>query len=141
MMEKLGTCTSKERWMPEPDRAAVSVESDERGVIRAAAAVRFVRRPQAEALCGGIRESAAALEAPQLMMDMRALSRATPAAGLYALRQLRTFPVERIALVGANRFMRGFAALVLRAGRFPKHRFFDDEQDAVVWLLEDRGGR
>ena len=125
--------------MSESDRAAVSVESDERGVIRAAAAVRFVRRPQAEALCGGIRDSAAELEVPQLLMDMRSLSRATPGAGLYALRQLRTFPVERIALVGANRFMRVFAAMVLRFGSFPQHRFFDDEQDAVGWLLEERG--
>jgi hypothetical protein len=122
-----------------PNTAPVSVESDSRGVIRAAAAVRLVRRPQAEALCGGIRDSAAALASPRLLMDMRALSRATPAAGLYALRQLRTFPVDRIALVGANRFMRGFAAMVLRVGRFPTHRFFDEEGDAVAWLLEDRG--
>jgi hypothetical protein len=122
--------------MPPSDTAPVSVESDKSGVIRAAAAVRLVRRPQAEALCGGIRESAAALDAPRLMMDMRALSRATPAAGLYALRQLRTFPVDRIALVGANRFMRGFAALVLRAGRFPEHQFFDTEAQARAWLEE-----
>jgi hypothetical protein len=124
--------------MPPSDASPVSVESDSSGVIRAAAAVRLVRRPQAEALCGGIRDSAAALEAPRLLMDMRALSRATPAAGLYALRQLRTFPVDRIALVGANRFMRGFAALVLRAGRFPEHRFFNTEAEAIAWLLEDR---
>lgn len=126
--------------MPERIRAAVSVRSDERGVIRAAAAVRFVRRREAEELCGGIRNSAAALEAPRLMMDMRALSRATPAAGIYALRQLKTFPVDRIALVGANRFMRAFAALVLRAGRFPQHRFFDTEKEAEMWLLDGATG-
>jgi hypothetical protein len=77
-------------------------------------------------------------------MDMRALSRATPAAGLYALRQMRTFPVDRIALVGANPFMRAFATLVLRVGRFPRHRFFDTEADARDWLLlpagQDRPG-
>ena len=123
--------------MPEPDRGPVSVEADDRGVIRASAAVRLVRRPQAELLCGGIRSSAAGLDAPRLLMDMRALTRATPAAGIYALRQMRTFPVDRIALVGANPFMRAFANLVLRVGRFPEHRFFDSDAEAWAWLAQD----
>jgi hypothetical protein len=123
--------------MPQPNRVPVFVEADHRGVIRATAAVKLVRRPQAELLCGGIRTSAAGLVAPRLLMDMRALSRATPAAGIYALRQMRTFPVDRIALVGANRFMRAFAGLVLRAGRFPRHRFFDSEAEASAWLAQD----
>ena len=122
--------------MTEPDRRRVSVETDDRGVIRASAALRLVRRPHAEALCGEIRESATVREAPRLLMDMRALSRATPAAGLYALRQMRTFPVDRIALVGANPFMRAFATMVLKAGRFPQHRFFDTEAEALKWLAQ-----
>jgi hypothetical protein len=126
--------------MPEPHHRPISVETNDRGVIRASAALRLVRRPQAEALCGGIRDSAAALDTPRLLMDMRALSRATPAAGLYALRQMRTFPVNRIALVGANPFMRAFAAVVLRVGRFPRHRFFDTEAAALEWLAEQGPG-
>jgi len=98
----------------------------------------LVRRKQAQELCEGIGASAGGPESSPLMMDMRALSRATPAAGLYALRQLRTLPVERIALVGANRFMRLFASLVLRLGAFPRHRFFDDEAAAREWLAEGR---
>lgn len=69
-----------------------------------------------------------------MLFDLGALSRATPAAGWYAIRHLRSLPVERIALVGANRLMRGFAGLVLRLGRFPEHRFFADERAADEWL-------
>jgi SpoIIAA-like len=114
----------------------VEVVASADGLILARARAGLVRQKQAQELCAGIESSASGHESPRLLMDLRALSRATPAAGLYALRQLRTFPVERIGLVGANRFMRLFASLVLRLGAFPRHRFFDDEARALEWLNE-----
>ena len=117
----------------------VHVEENEDGVIRAGASARWIRLGEAEALCTGIRDSAGRLDRPRLLMDMRSLSRATPAAGLYALRQLRQFPVERIALFGASPFMRAFAAVVLKLGRFPEARFFAGRTAAEAWLLEGRG--
>jgi hypothetical protein len=117
----------------------VRVEATEDGLISAGASARWIRLGEAEALCTGIRDSAGRLERPRLLMDLGSLSRATPSAGFYALRQLGQFPVERIALVGANPFMRAFAAIVLKLGRFPEARFFADRAAAGAWLMEGRG--
>ena len=69
-----------------------------------------------------------------LLFDLGVSSRAIPATGWYAIGRTRTLPVERIALLGANRLMRGFAGIVLFLGRFPEHRFFTDERAANEWL-------
>jgi hypothetical protein len=66
-------------------------------------------------------------------MDMTSLSKATPKAGMYAMKRLRVLPLRRIALLRGNRFMRAFAAAVLTRGRFPEFRFFDREDVAVEW--------
>lgn len=104
-------------------------------VVRATTSGGLLRRAAAGQLCAAIEvEATACATRPGLLVDLGGLSRATPAAGLYAIRRLRTLPVERIALFGANRLMRGFAGLVLFLGRFPEHRFFANERAATEWL-------
>ncbi|CAN5677098.1 hypothetical protein BH24CHL8_BH24CHL8_09500 [soil metagenome] len=81
-------------------------------VVRATVSGGILRRPAAGRLCSAIEEQAQECgERPGLLFDLGALSRATPAAGWYAMGRLRSLPVERIALVGADRLMRGFAGI------------------------------
>lgn len=108
------------------------------GVVRATTTGGgLLRQREATELCTAIEAEAANCDGrPRLLFDLAALSRATPPAGWYAIRRLKALPVERIALVGANAFMRAFAGIVLRLGRFPQHRFFSDEAMALRWLAD-----
>lgn len=83
--------------------------------------------------CDAIQSTARETGAGGLVMDLGSLSRATPPAGFYAMKALKTLPVERIALVGGNAFMRTFARMVLTLGSFPAFAFFDSEEAARTW--------
>ncbi len=102
-------------------------------VVRGSVTVSLMRYPVARPFCERIEEIARGQGADALVMDMSSLSRATPKAGLYAIRRLRNLPLRRIALLRGNRFMRAFASSVLTLGRFPEFRFFDSEDTAVQW--------
>lgn len=107
----------------------------EDGIVRVEPHARLLRKDAAVDLCHDI--EAQALNCPDLkglVMDLGALSKATPAAGMYAVRALKDLAVPRIALVGGNAFIRGLASTVLRLGGFPEHRFLEDEPAARRWL-------
>ncbi len=94
------------------------------GVVRASARVSLMRTKVVRPLCESIQEAARTAHAQGLVMDLNILGKATPAAGLYALNQLKSMVVQRIALVGGNPFMRTFARVVLTLGRFGHFAFF-----------------
>lgn len=102
-------------------------------VVRGSVSVSLMRYPIAKPFCERIEELARRDGADALVMDMSSLSKATPRAGLYAMRRLRQLPLRRIALLRGNRFMRAFASTVLSLGGFPEYRFFDSEETAVQW--------
>src|SRR5437016_940933 len=110
-----------------------SVEVLPNRVVRAAAYVAVLHQDVAAPFCDCIQDTARAAQACALVMDMAALGKATPAAGWYALRQLKRMVVGRIALVGGNAFMRIFARTVLTLGRFGEFAFFADEPAAIAW--------
>ena len=97
-----------------------------------------MRTEVARPLCKAIQDAARAGNARGLVMDLNTLGRATPAAGWFALGQLKGMLVDRIALVGGNAYMRVFARAVLTVGRFGQFAFFDNEPAAIAWAA--RGG-
>ncbi len=109
-------------------------------VVRGSVTVSLLRYPVAKPFCERIEELARRDGADALVMDMSSLSKATPRAGLYAMRRLRKLPLRRIALLHGNRFMRAFASTVLTLGRFPEFRFFDSEETAVRWASARTAG-
>ena len=122
---------------PENDPRFAVTEED--GVIAVDVRSPFVRKELAVALCGDIERAAGRQSGEaKLVLDMAALSKASPAAGLYAMRRIRALGLRRIALVGGNRFIRGFARVVLTLGRFGSFAFFRDERAARDWASGDR---
>ena len=107
-------------------------------VVRGSVSVGMMSYALARPFCESIEELANREGADALVMDMSSLSRATPPAGLYAIRRLRVLPLRRIALLRGSRFMRGFASAVLTVGRFPEFRFFDSEETSVQWASARR---
>jgi hypothetical protein len=95
--------------------------------------VSLLRKTLAVSFCDEIQVQARRAGSGALVMDLASLGKATPPAGVYAMRSLRTLPVRRIALVGGNRFMRAFARVVLTLGRYPAFSFFDDSGTAETW--------
>lgn len=71
-----------------------------------------------------------------MLMNMGAISKGTPAAGLYVLGSLKKYPVQALALYGANRFMLGMAKTVLGIARFKNFGIFEDEARAREWLAQ-----
>src|SRR5258706_9611137 len=67
-------------------------------------------------------------------MNMSAMSKGTPAAGLYVLGSMKKYPLRALALFGANGFMRGMAKVVLGIARFSNFELFDEEAMARDWL-------
>jgi hypothetical protein len=117
------------------------VASEDDGIVRVTVDGSLMRRSSAEALCAAIERAKADTRAPaRLLMDMGALSRATPAAGLYAMRRMKKMNFGAIALYRGNRFMRGFARTVMRAARFGAFGLFGDEKAARRWLAAGRVG-
>lgn len=102
-------------------------------VVRATVGVKLLRADVARPFCTGIQQAAQSTHACGLVIDLNTLGRATPAAGIYAISQIKSLVVERIALVGGNAFMRSFARMVLTLGRFGHFAFFESEPEAVSW--------
>ena len=117
----------------------IEVTATPSAVVRAAAHVKWMSMEVAPEFCDAIQSTARATQAVGLVMDLGSLSRATPPAGLYAIRALKQMKVRRIALVGGNPFMRAFSRLVLTLGWFPEFAYFDSEAAAISWAAEAPG--
>lgn len=106
------------------------------GIIRVDADIRLVRKPIASAMCAEVDERVAEAGYTdfKILMNMSAMSKGTPGAGLYVLRSMKKYPLRALALYGANGFMRGMANAVLGAARFPNFELFDEEAVARDWL-------
>lgn len=114
----------------------LQVGAGDDGIVVASAATSWLRKAMAITFCGCITRAAREHGAHGLVLDLGALTRATPPAGAYALHSLKQLPLKRIALVRGNRFMRAFAHAVLTLGRFPSFRFFDDDEAAATWARD-----
>jgi hypothetical protein len=106
------------------------------GIIRVDAETGLMRKPMAEVLCDEVDKAVAGYDEFKILMNMSAMSKGTPAAGLYVLRSLKRYPVRALAFYGANGFMRGMAKVVLGAARFSTFEFFGDEASARRWLAQ-----
>jgi hypothetical protein len=106
------------------------------GIIRVDADIRLVRKPVAAAMCDAVDErvTEAGYTDFKILMNMSAMSKGTPGAGLFVLRTMKKYPLRALALYGANGFMRGMANTVLGAARFPNYELFDEEAIARDWL-------
>ena len=106
------------------------------GIIRVDAQTRLMRRPMANAICAEVDElvAAAGYDEFKILMNMSAMSKGTPAAGLYVLGSMKKYPLSALALFGANGFMRGMARTVLGIARFSNFELFDNEAVARHWL-------
>ena len=106
------------------------------GIIRVDADIRLVRKPIASAMCDAVdkRVAEAGYGEFKILMNMSAMSKGTPAAGLYVLRSMKKYPLRALALYGANGFMRGMATTVLGLARFSNFALFDSEAIARDWL-------
>ena len=116
------------------------VTDDSDGVIRATVEAGWVTKPLAEAMCKDISDAAARHPGTaRLMIDAGALSKATPSAGLYAMRSIKRLDLDGVALYRANGFMRSFARAVMRIAGFRRFGLFRGERQARDWL--DAGPR
>jgi len=99
-----------------------------------------VRKPIAAAMCAEVDErvAEAGYDEFKILMNMSAMSKGTPGAGVYVLSSMKKYPLRALALYGANGFMRGMAKTVLGVARFNNFALFDDEVMARDWL--ERGG-
>ena len=111
------------------------VVDDDDGVIRATVDAGWVTKPLAEAMCADIARAAAKHPGKaRLILDAGALSKATPGAGLYAMRSIKRLDLQGVALYRANGFMRSFARTVMRLARFRRFGLFSEESQARSWL-------
>jgi hypothetical protein len=114
------------------------VTDDEDGVIRATVEAGWVTKPLAEALCADIEKAAARHPGKaRLMIDAGALSKATPGAGMYAMRSIKRLNLNGVALYRANGFMRSFARAVMKLAGFRRFGLFREEKQARSWLDEE----
>jgi hypothetical protein len=104
------------------------------GIIRVDAQTRLMRKPMANAICNEVDELVADYGEFKILMNMSAMSKGTPAAGLYVLGSMKKYPLSALALFGANGFMRGMAKTVLGVARFSNFELFDNEAVARHWL-------
>ena len=104
------------------------------GIIRVDAQTRLMRKPMAAAICDEVDELVADYGEFKILMNMSAMSKGTPAAGLYVLGSMKKYPLRALALYGANGFMRGMANVVLGLARFSNFDIFGDEVSARGWL-------
>lgn len=114
------------------DSYQVTDEGD--GLVRVDAQIRLVRKPIAVAMCDEVDKVVAGYDRFRILMNMSAMSKGTPAAGFFVLRTMKKYPLERLALFGANGFMRGMAKTVLGLARFRSFELFEDEGAARQWL-------
>jgi hypothetical protein len=104
------------------------------GLVRVDADIRIVRKPIAVAMCDEVDKVVAGYDGFKILMNMSAMSKGTPGAGFFVLRTMKKYPLEALALFGANRFMRGMATTVLGLARFSNFEIFEDEATARQWL-------
>lgn len=104
------------------------------GIIRVDAQTRLMRKPMANAICNEVDELVADKGEFKILMNMSAMSKGTPAAGVYVLGSMKKYPLQALALYGANGFMRGMAKTVLGIARFSNFELFDNEAIARDWL-------
>jgi hypothetical protein len=104
------------------------------GIIRVDAQTRLMRKPMANAICDEVDKLVVDYAEFKILMNMSAMSKGTPAAGLYVLGSMKKYPLRALALYGANGFMRGMAKVVLGLARFSNFELFDDEALARDWL-------
>ncbi len=104
------------------------------GIIRVDAETRLMRKPMAEAICHEVTEVAGQYDQFKILMNMGAMSKGTPGAGLYTLREMKKYDLSALALYRANGFMRKMASVVLGAARFSNFALFTDEDEAMEWL-------
>ena len=106
------------------------------GIIRVDAESRLVRKALASALCDEVdkRVADAGYTEFKILMNMSAMSKGTPAAGLYVLGSMKKYPLQATAMYGANGFMRGMARTVLGIARFSNFELFEGEAEARDWL-------
>jgi hypothetical protein len=104
------------------------------GIIRVDAETRLMRKPMAEAICHEVEEAAAGYGSFKILMNLGAISKGTPGAGLYTLREMKRYDLTALALYRANGFMRRMAGVVLGLARFENFALFNDEGEAMEWL-------
>ena len=104
------------------------------GLVSVDANIRLVRKPTAVAMCDEVDKVVAGYDGFKILMNMSAMSKGTPAAGVFVMRTMKKYPLEALALYGANGFMRGMARTVLGLARFSNFELFDDEAAARRWL-------
>jgi len=114
------------------DSYSVTDEGD--GLVRVDADIRIVRKPIAVAMCDEVDKAVAGYDDFKILMNMSAMSKGTPAAGYFVVRTMKKYPLEALALFGANGFMRGMAKTVLGLARFRNFELFEDEGAARTWL-------
>jgi len=114
------------------DSYTVTDEGD--GLVRVDADIRIVRKPIAVAMCDEVDKVVAGYDGFRILMNMSAMSKGTPSAGVFVLRTMKKYPLEALALYGANGFMRGMAKTVLGLARFGNFELFEDEATARRWL-------
>jgi hypothetical protein len=116
-----------------------TVTDDEDGTIRATVHAGWVTKPLAEAMCADIQKAAARHPGKaKLLLDGGAMSKATPSAGMYAMRSIKRLDLNGVALYHTNGFMRSFARTVMRAAGFRRFGLFREENQAKRWLEGDR---
>lgn len=122
-------------------RDSFKVSDEGGGIIRVDADIRLVRKPVASAMCDAVDErvAEAGYDGFKILMNMSAMSKGTPSAGVFVLRTMKKYPLRALALYGANGFMRGMAKTVLGLARFRQFELFDDEASARHWLERASG--
>ena len=118
----------------QPRGSFFSVTDEGNGIIHVDARTNLMRKPMASSICGEVDRKTGEYSEFKMLMNMGAISKGTPSAGLYVLGSLRKYPVSALALYGANRFMRGMAKTVLGIARFKNFALFEDETAARQWL-------
>lgn len=105
------------------------------GIIRVDAETRLMRKSMAEAICHEVEKAAASYGGSfKILMNMGAMSKGTPGAGIYTLREMKRYDLNALALYRANGFMRAMAGVVLGLARFENFAVFNDEGEAMEWL-------
>jgi hypothetical protein len=104
------------------------------GIIRVDAQTHLMRKPMAVTICDEVDRVVAGYAEFKILMNMGAISKGTPAAGLYVVGSMKKYPLRALALFGANGFMRGMAKTVLGIARFRNFELFGEEAIARDWL-------
>ncbi len=75
-------------------RDSFKVTDEGGGIIRVDAESRLVRKPMASAICDEVDKSVAGYNEFKILMNMSAMSKGTPAAGLYVLGSMKKYPLQ-----------------------------------------------